>query len=51
MLESAVTIRCRESDKSIVEAAIEPAKASVKDLIKRECAVKVDGENFLPKDW
>ncbi len=51
MLESQITIRCRAADKAVVEKAVGPALASVKDKIKRECAVKVDGENFLPADW
>ncbi len=51
LLESQVMIRCRAADKSIVEAAIDPAIKSVRDKIKRDCTVKVDGENFLPADW
>ncbi len=51
LLESQITIRCRSSDKALVEKAVGPALASVKDKIKRECVVKVDGENFLPEDW
>ncbi len=46
-----MTVRCRQADKAVVEAAVGPALASVKDKIKRECNVKVDGDNFLPADW
>jgi V-type H+-transporting ATPase subunit E len=48
LLESTVTIRCREEDKAVVEGAIAPALAAVRDLIKRDVEIKVDPENFLP---
>ncbi len=51
LLESQITIRCRASDRSIVEKAVGPAVASVRDKIKRECTIKVDRENYLPADW
>ncbi|TRY72993.1 hypothetical protein TCAL_05549 [Tigriopus californicus] len=43
-----VTIRCRQVDKTLVENAVTPAVNSIKDVIKRDCQVKVDNENFLP---
>jgi len=48
LIEPAVTIRCRQEDKAIVEGAIEPALSSVRDMIKKDkVEIKVDGENFL----
>ena len=51
LIESAVTIRCRAADKTLVENAVTPAVNAVKDKIKKECQVKVDHENFLPANW
>lgn len=45
-----MTIRCRSEDKTIVENAVTPAINSVKDKIKREVQIKVDGESFLPAE-
>jgi len=51
LLESQITVRCRKADKAIVDSIVGSAVDSVKDKIKRECQVKVDGENFLGPDW
>ncbi|XP_059080672.1 V-type proton ATPase subunit E-like [Tigriopus californicus] len=48
LIEGQVTIRCRQVDKTLVENAVTPAVNSIKDVIKRDCQVKVDNENFLP---
>lgn len=51
LLESSITVRCRKADKAVVEAAVGPAVASVRDKVKRDVNIKVDGENFLSPDW
>ena len=51
MIEPTVTIRCRQEDKAIVDNAVGPALNSVKDLIKRDVDIKVDGETFLSPKW
>ena len=51
MLESNITVRCRAADKGVVEGAIAPAIASVKDQVKRDVNIKLDSENFLAPDW
>lgn len=50
LLEPAVTIRCRQADKTLVENAVTPALNSVRDKIKKDVQIKVDGENFLSAD-
>ena len=51
LIESPVTIRCREEDKAIVEGAVQPALSSVKDKIKMHVEIKVDSETFLSPKW
>jgi hypothetical protein len=38
-------------DRAVVQAAIPPAIASVKEQTKKDVQVKLDEENFLPTDW
>lgn len=50
LLETQVTVRCRQVDQGIVQSVLASAVASVKDKIKIDCQVKLDNENFLPAD-
>lgn len=51
LLESNVTVRCRQTDAQLVQAAIPKAVASVQDKMpKINCQVEVDTQNFLPAD-
>ena len=52
LLESNVTVRCRQTDAQLVQAAVPNAVASVKDKMpKIHCQVELDTQNFLPADW
>ena len=52
LLESNVTIRCRQVDLQMVQATVPKAVASVKDKMpKINVQVIVDAERFLPADW
>ena len=52
LLESNVTIRCRQVDLQIVQGSVPKAVASVKDKMpKINVQVQVDTERFLPADW
>lgn len=50
LLETNITIRCRQADQGIVETAIPKAIASVKDKVNMDVQIKVDNENFLSAD-
>jgi len=51
LLETNVTVRCRQVDMQLVQAAIPNAISSVKHLMpKINCQVIVDNEHFLPVD-
>ncbi|XP_046565200.1 V-type proton ATPase subunit E 1-like [Haliotis rubra] len=51
LLETNVTIRCREVDRDIVQAAIPSAVDSYKTATKgRDVKVTVDTDNYLPSD-
>ena len=51
LLESKIQVRCRQVDQQLVQNAIGPAVASVKDKIKMETEVTLDTTSFLPSDW
>ena len=52
LLESNVSVRCRQVDLKLVQATVPKAVASVKDKMpKINVQVTVDTERFLPADW
>ncbi|GAB6023892.1 V-type proton ATPase subunit E [Chamberlinius hualienensis] len=50
MIESNISIRCRQQDLRHVEAVLPQAVQEYKTAIKKEVNVKVDTEHFLPSD-
>jgi len=50
LLESNVTVRCRQVDRDLVQNAFPGAVAAVKDQIRKDVQVKLDEETFLPND-
>lgn len=51
LLETHVSVRCRQADLQLVQQTIPAAVASVKDKMpKINCQVVLDNENFLPSD-
>lgn len=49
-MEPAVTIRCRQADKSLVESLLPRAQQDYKAKIKKDVVLKVDTEASLPAD-
>jgi len=50
LLETTVSIRCRESDLSLVKAAMEAAIKDYKQVVKKDVTVTIDSEHYLPSD-
>lgn len=50
MIEPNVVIRCRQKDLALVEAVVPQAVAEFKNVVKKDCSVKIDQEHFLPSD-
>jgi len=50
MIEANVVIRCRQQDLKLVEGVVPQAIQDFKAAVKKDCAVKIDTENFLPSD-
>ncbi|OWR54192.1 V-type proton ATPase subunit E [Danaus plexippus] len=50
LVEPAVTIRCRQADKSLVESLLPRAQQDYKAKIKKDVVLKVDTEASLPAD-
>lgn len=50
LLEPKVTIRCRQQDVEIVQAAVNKNISIYKDAVKSNIVVKIDQERFLPSD-
>lgn len=48
LLESKVTVRCRQQDVVMVEAAVNKVIPIYKESVKMNLAVKVDSQHFLP---
>ena len=48
LMEPAVTVRCRQADLSLVQAAAPKAVAEYTAMSGLPCAVQVDTANFLP---
>jgi len=48
LMEPAVTVRCRQADLALVEAAAPVAARRYEEKASRACAVTVDSTNFLP---
>ncbi|TDH09122.1 hypothetical protein EPR50_G00083440 [Perca flavescens] len=48
LLEPKVTIRCRQQDVEMVQAAVNKISPIYKDAVKRNIVVKIDPERFLP---
>lgn len=50
LMESAVTLRIRETDKSVVDSIISKAQSNYKEKIKKDTTLKIDNENWLSPD-
>ncbi|XP_071371567.1 V-type proton ATPase subunit E 1a isoform X2 [Centroberyx affinis] len=50
LLEPKVTIRCRQQDVEMVQAAVNKNIPIYKDAVKSNIVVKIDQERFLPSD-
>ncbi|KAF4533465.1 hypothetical protein B566_EDAN001194 [Ephemera danica] len=50
LLESHVVLKIRENDRSVVEAELPSICADYTAATKKECAVKIDNEGYLPTD-
>ncbi|CAL1595410.1 unnamed protein product [Knipowitschia caucasica] len=50
LLESKVTVRCRQQDVEMVQAAIDKVIPIYKESVKIKLVVKIDMERFLPSD-
>ncbi|CAG9567962.1 unnamed protein product [Danaus chrysippus] len=50
LVEPAVTIRCRQADKSLVESLLPRTQQDYKAKIKKDVVLKVDTEAYLPAD-
>eukprot|EP00088_Acartia_fossae_P011558 TRINITY_DN15874_c0_g1_i1.p1 TRINITY_DN15874_c0_g1~~TRINITY_DN15874_c0_g1_i1.p1 ORF type:complete len:227 (-),score=93.72 TRINITY_DN15874_c0_g1_i1:304-984(-) len=50
LLEPQVFVRCRQIDQQLVESIIPGAQQDYKAKVGKECAVKLDTENWLSKD-
>jgi V-type H+-transporting ATPase subunit E len=50
LLESKVSIRCRQSDLSLVKAAMEAAMKDYKAALNKEVVVTIDNDHYLPSD-
>lgn len=50
LLESKVTVRCRQQDVEMVQAAVNKVVPIYKDSVKSNIVVKIDQERFLPSD-
>lgn len=48
LMEPVVTVRCRQADLSLVQAAVPQAVAEYQAMSKLPCTVKVDTTSFLP---
>mmetsp|Transcript_86693 Transcript_86693/g.232535 ORF Transcript_86693/g.232535 Transcript_86693/m.232535 type:complete len:229 (+) Transcript_86693:87-773(+) len=54
LLESEVTVRCRQKDLALVKGCLDPAAKKYKDIVKeksgadKSCKLIVDEKNFLP---
>ncbi|XP_029951544.1 V-type proton ATPase subunit E 1-like [Salarias fasciatus] len=48
LLEPKVTIRCRQQDVDVVQAAVDKSIPIYKDAVKSNIVVKIDQERFLP---
>jgi len=50
LLETKVTVRCKESDVALVELVLQPAVARYTKETGKPCVVDIDKEKFLPVD-
>uniref|UniRef100_A0A3B3Z8R0 Uncharacterized protein n=1 Tax=Periophthalmus magnuspinnatus TaxID=409849 RepID=A0A3B3Z8R0_9GOBI len=50
LLESKVTVRCRQQDVAVVQAAVDKVIPIYKESVKMNIVVKIDPERFLPSD-
>ncbi|XP_046890332.1 V-type proton ATPase subunit E 1-like [Hypomesus transpacificus] len=50
LLEPKVTIRCRQQDVSIVQAAVDKDIPVYKEMVKSNIVVRIDEQRFLPSD-
>ncbi|XP_072290862.1 V-type proton ATPase subunit E 1a [Eucyclogobius newberryi] len=50
LLESKVTVRCRQQDVEMVQAAVNKVIPIYKESVKINIVVKIDQERFLPSD-
>lgn len=50
LLESKVTVRCRQQDVEMVQAAVNKVIPIYKESVKINLAVKIDTQRFLPSD-
>lgn len=50
LLESQVTVRCRQQDVDMVQAAVNKVIPIYKESVKMNLIVKIDAQRFLPSD-
>ncbi|XP_020790821.1 V-type proton ATPase subunit E 1a [Boleophthalmus pectinirostris] len=50
LLESKVTVRCRQQDVAMVQAAVDKVIPIYKESVKMNIVVKIDPDRFLPSD-
>jgi len=50
LLEPTVLVRCKQSDQSLVEAALAPAQADYKATVNKDVVMKLDTDNWLSQD-
>ena len=51
LLESDVTLRCRQKDVSVVQGVIDSAVAEYKKETKKDTKVTLNTETYLPDSW
>ncbi|XP_075875297.1 V-type proton ATPase subunit E 1a [Nelusetta ayraudi] len=50
LLEAKVTVRCRQQDLELVQAAVNESIKTYKESVKSNIVVRIDQERFLPAD-
>lgn len=50
LLESKVTVRCRQQDVDVVQAAVNKVIPIYKESVKMNLVVRIDSQRFLPSD-
>lgn len=50
LIESHVTIRCKQTDVGLIQALLPDTKAKFEERLHKEIEVKIDTDNYLPTD-